>query len=96
MWRPAHNARLAALLLLLAAALASASSQPAHPTVMDTLRAGLKKTDSPAKVSAASMQSAEYGYDSGYHTEQKELCLVEKERDTCFPGLDTAETLFWS
>lgn len=69
MGRPAQHARLAALLLLLVAACASPSSQPALASVMDTLRAGLKQAGGPAHVSPAFMQADEYGYDSGYHTE---------------------------
>lgn len=85
MGRPTQHAHAPVLILLLVAALASASSQPAHPSVMDTLRAGLKKAGGPAHVGPASLQADEYGYDNSY-PEQKEICLQEVERTGCFGG----------
>lgn len=61
---------------------------------MDTLRAGLSKAGGPAHVSTAAIQADEYGYDSGYHTEEKELCLLENERTACFDSGD--DNRFWS
>jgi hypothetical protein len=44
---------------------------------MDTLRAaGMQQTGGPASIQAEE-------HDSDYHVEQKELCLVEKERTAC-------------
>jgi hypothetical protein len=78
----------ALLLLLSAAAFAAANvtSQPARPSVLDTLRGAGIKAGGPGRVSAASIQADEYGYDSGYHTEQKEICLMESQRTGCFGG----------
>jgi hypothetical protein len=90
MGRPGQStARLAVLLLLLAAACASASPAPARPTVMDTLRARMQQTGGPAQVKTAASLPAEE-----YDVEQKELCLIEKERTACKNVGPTAS--FWT